>query len=540
MKQHKTIIGASATVLGLSALFGFGAAFLFSESATPVEAAIGTNHIDQTYTMSTGTFTVTIPEDAYNLRVTVIGGGGGGGGAATASNWNSGLGIDAVAFGGGGGSGCAVYDAIPDPANVNYGGENTLFLGRGGFRGSHAGPGLGGGDLASSQTATDGYDGLTSSAFGITAAGGQGGTGGSVVGGIVVGGVGGSGCNNGANGETFSSALDIPYTIVEFTNNYRGAYWLGAAGGSGNELPVWGGVYDGFGQGGSGFNLSATYYGAFTNSIYRSITEYGISFTDSVTGDNFWTGNRASGYDGAIRIQYSLDYIYYDPKIKSISPAFGSVAGGDTITIRGVDLDDAQDIMFGGAPCGDVNIISDTEITCVTSPNTAGLTSVTLVSHETTLNTFFFYVDESDGGIGLNGLTPHIGENGNWWIGDIDTGVSAQGPAGPAGANGIDGKDGKDGVDGKDGLTPHIGANGNWWIGDHDTGVSASGTGVGTGNANGGGDADGNVPNTSSPGAPKTGRASRLASARLGMMTGAFTGGVIAAGYLLRRKFMRK
>lgn len=37
-----------------------------------------------------------------------------------------------------------------------------------------------------------------------------------------------------------------------------------------------------------------------------------------------------------------------------------------------------------------------------------------------------------------NGQTPYIGENGNWWIGDSDTGVHAQGPAGQ------DGKDTKD------------------------------------------------------------------------------------------------
>lgn len=31
---------------------------------------------------------------------------------------------------------------------------------------------------------------------------------------------------------------------------------------------------------------------------------------------------------------------------------------------------------------------------------------------------------------------------------------------------------------GEDGLTPYIGANGNWWLGNADTGVSASGTPV--------------------------------------------------------------
>ena len=63
---------------------------------------------------------------------------------------------------------------------------------------------------------------------------------------------------------------------------------------------------------------------------------------------------------------------------------------------------------------------------------------------------------------------------------------------GKDGANGKDGIDGKDGVDGKDGtdgaqgapgLTPSIGGNGNWWLGNTDTGVRAAGTTGATGAA---------------------------------------------------------
>ena len=61
---------------------------------------------------------------------------------------------------------------------------------------------------------------------------------------------------------------------------------------------------------------------------------------------------------------------------------------------------------------------------------------------------------------GENGLTPNIGYNGNWWIGNEDTGVPAIGVNGSAGA---------------DGNTPYIGENGNWWIGEQDTGVRAEG-----------------------------------------------------------------
>ena len=77
--------------------------------------------------------------------------------------------------------------------------------------------------------------------------------------------------------------------------------------------------------------------------------------------------------------------------------------------------------------------------------------------------------DGQDGVDGKDGDTPYIGENGNWWVGDVDTGVNAT-----VGKDGHDGTDGIDGVDGKDGETPYIGENGNWWVGDVDTGVNAT------------------------------------------------------------------
>ena len=118
--------------------------------------------------------------------------------------------------------------------------------------------------------------------------------------------------------------------------------------------------------------------------------------------------------------------------------------------------------------------------------------------------------DGKDGADGQDGLVPYIGTNGNWWLGNTDTGVQAsakgaKGDPGRDGATGADGKSGKDGVgiskaeinaagelvlsytdgttvnlgkvvgaDGKDGLTPFIGENGHWWIGEADTGVSAA------------------------------------------------------------------
>ena len=79
------------------------------------------------------------------------------------------------------------------------------------------------------------------------------------------------------------------------------------------------------------------------------------------------------------------------------------------------------------------------------------------------------------GADGKDGLTPYIGENGNWWIGNVDTGVCAEGSDGAKGDKGDKGEQGTAGTDGKDGLTPYIGENGNWWTGTTDTGVKAQG-----------------------------------------------------------------
>lgn len=115
---------------------------------------------------------------------------------------------------------------------------------------------------------------------------------------------------------------------------------------------------------------------------------------------------------------------------------------------------------------------------------------------QTSMNDFFLFLKGRDG---ANGITPHVGTNGHWFVGSTDTGVTAQGPKGDNGTNGRDGKDGlspyvgtngnwwvgttdtgvaakgRDGRDGRDGVSPHIGDNGNWFIGTTDTGIAARG-----------------------------------------------------------------
>ena len=80
---------------------------------------------------------------------------------------------------------------------------------------------------------------------------------------------------------------------------------------------------------------------------------------------------------------------------------------------------------------------------------------------------------EATGPEGKQGPIGEAGATGPAFTYDMFTAEQLEGLRGPAG---LDGKDGGKGDPGKDGTTPHIGTNGNWWVGDTDTGVKAQGT----------------------------------------------------------------
>ncbi|MBW7838442.1 MAG: collagen-like protein [Chitinophagaceae bacterium] len=58
-------------------------------------------------------------------------------------------------------------------------------------------------------------------------------------------------------------------------------------------------------------------------------------------------------------------------------------------------------------------------------------------------------------------------------VSEISLTPGPQGPIGSQGEPGQNGENGADGKDGADGDSPYIGINGNWWVGETDTGVRA-------------------------------------------------------------------
>jgi hypothetical protein len=108
---------------------------------------------------------------------------------------------------------------------------------------------------------------------------------------------------------------------------------------------------------------------------------------------------------------------------------------------------------------------SDSYEQIVIEPNTMSIKDIRSISKLSLLSLINKLEKQFDqitkGKDGIDGHTPNIGANGNWFINGQDTGVKAEG---------------KPGDSGRDALVPSIGANGHWYIGDQDTGVNAVAT----------------------------------------------------------------
>jgi autotransporter-associated beta strand protein len=89
---------------------------------------------------------------------------------------------------------------------------------------------------------------------------------------------------------------------------------------------------------------------------------------------------------GAWRVDYlpndvNLVYVGIPPTIDSVSPATGSISGGEAITLRGLHFRANSAVTLGGAPCAPVVFVSSVELRCTTAAHAAGSVAVS-VSNE--------------------------------------------------------------------------------------------------------------------------------------------------------------
>lgn len=122
-------------------------------------------------------------------------------------------------------------------------------------------------------------------------------------------------------------------------------------------------------------------------------------------------------------------------------------------------------------------------ITGVEKVGTEGLVDTYQINYSDGTSYQFSVTNGANGTDGAAGITPTIGNNGNWFIGETDTGVRAEGQSPVITINdqgywvidGVATSAKATGEDGVNGVTPHIGANNHWYIGETDTGVTAIG-----------------------------------------------------------------
>jgi alpha-tubulin suppressor-like RCC1 family protein len=85
------------------------------------------------------------------------------------------------------------------------------------------------------------------------------------------------------------------------------------------------------------------------------------------------------GFDFAIA-QGHLSSVPASPKVGSVSPTGGSVAGGTEVTITGTKLSGATTVRFGGEPATSFTVNSSTSITAIAPAHAAGTVDVTVIT----------------------------------------------------------------------------------------------------------------------------------------------------------------
>ncbi len=77
-------------------------------------------------------------------------------------------------------------------------------------------------------------------------------------------------------------------------------------------------------------------------------------------------------------------YSYVGPTVTSVSPPFGLVTGGTTISVKGTGFTSGTTVQFGSTPATSVTVLSSTSLKVVTPPGSPGLVDVTVTNPDGT------------------------------------------------------------------------------------------------------------------------------------------------------------
>ncbi len=184
------------------------------------------------------------------------------------------------------------------------------------------------------------------------------------------------------------------------------------------------------------------------------VDTYTIYYSNNTTS-TFTVTNGANGQDGQQGIQGNPGADGHTPIVTIGENGNWFIDGVDSgVSARGSQGETGPQGPAGNDGADGVSVVS------IVKTSSDGLVDTYTITYSDGTTSFFTVTNGKDGedgsqgeqGIqgepGSNGHTPviTIGENGNWFIDGVDSGVSAQGPQGPTGQDGQDGQDGADGT----------------------------------------------------------------------------------------------
>ncbi len=130
--------------------------------------------------------------------------------------------------------------------------------------------------------------------------------------------------------------------------------------------------------------VAATNVNVISDTMITCTTPAGAGQADvAVTNSDGQTGTALSAFS----------YVP-GPTVAGVNPLSGPAAGGTAVTVSGTGFLTGAGVTIGGAPATNVNVISDTMITCTTPPGAGGLADVVVTNADgqadTAANAFTF------------------------------------------------------------------------------------------------------------------------------------------------------
>jgi hypothetical protein len=134
------------------------------------------------------------------------------------------------------------------------------------------------------------------------------------------------------------------------------------------------------------FNISG--FSAANQVILQALKDYGMIVADN--GSNWYvSGQPSSRWDDndlhnlTQLVGSDFEAVDLTPVVSGLDQSFGSTAGGNTVTINGLNFSGGAgltQVFFGTTPASNVSVLSDTQLTVTVPPETGGTVDVTVKS----------------------------------------------------------------------------------------------------------------------------------------------------------------